>query len=167
MCRCLNARQKKKENANQNPRHLSSERSPRRSNDELSPSQHDPRHQGLPANCHAMRSRYGYVVEGRLAFLIVRFARFPFQTSRSSSRAISRVALIPSRHTTSLLPSYEAGVRQLSTGDAKTAKLEALKAVRSKTGLSISLCRQALAQNSDDVAAALKWLDANEDARAE
>ena len=52
---------------------------------------------------------------------------------------------------------------------ARNAKLsvENLKAVRSKTGLSISLCRQALLSNADSVPAALKWLDENEAARAE
>ena len=45
--------------------------------------------------------------------------------------------------------------------------VENLKAVRSKTGLSISLCRQALLANADSVPAALKWLDENEAARAE
>jgi hypothetical protein len=59
-------------------------------------------------------------------------------------------------------------VRGLAS-DAKASKLslENLKSIRSKTGLSISLCRQALVENSDDLAAALQWLDKNEAARAE
>ena len=57
--------------------------------------------------------------------------------------------------------------RGLATGDSGKSSLEALKAVRDKTGLSIALCRKALVENGSDVAAALKWLDANEAARAE
>ena len=68
------------------------------------------------------------------------------------------------------LTRYAGGVVRLSRSavvlEGKLS-VEHLKAVRSKTGLSISLCRNALLATNNSVPDALKWLDANEEARAE
>lgn len=50
---------------------------------------------------------------------------------------------------------------------SQKASAENVKALRAQTSLSIALCRKALDASSNNIEAAVKWLNENEQARAE